>query len=69
MTATHEKIAKAVKYAAFDTKRSPAVVADVNFYLNKDDRISQERLDEFHATAARLVVGQPEAEFLPEHGN
>jgi hypothetical protein len=58
----HEKIARAVKYTAFDTKKDPANVEHVNFYLGIGEKLTQEQLDDYHAAAARLMVGDPAPE-------
>jgi hypothetical protein len=55
---TPEKIARAIKYTAF-AKKNPADVADVNFYLARDEAITQEQLDAHHA-AAGAPVAEPE---------
>lgn len=49
MTATPEKIAKAIKYAAF--AKRPLTLENVNRYLNSRDKIDQAQLDAHHVAA------------------
>jgi len=61
----HEKIARAVKYTAF-ARKDAANVEHVNRYLGIGEKLTQEQLDDYHATAARLVVGNPAPAPEPE---
>lgn len=57
MTATPEKIARAIKYAAFAKK--PITLENVNRYLNDGDHITAEQLEAHHATAAQMMPPKP----------
>jgi hypothetical protein len=54
-----EKIARAIKYTAF-ARKNPNDAADVNFYLNAGEKVTQQQLDDYHAAAAGVAVAEPE---------
>jgi len=51
MLTRQEKVARAVRLTAF-AKKNAGVAGDVNFYMNAGEHLTQQELDQYHATKA-----------------